>query len=75
MILKIHYFQGSECDLLIDTGVGIHSLARYLGWEGLRPASVKPLHVVLTHCHFDHSGGAYQFPHVWAHHDEAKFLR
>ena len=31
--------QGSECDLLIDTGVGIHSLPRYLSWAGLRPAS------------------------------------
>ena len=73
--------QGSECDLLIDTGVGIHSLPRYLSWAGLRPASSdlgapeKPLQVVLTHCHFDHSGGAHQFPRVWAHTAEAEVIR
>ena len=78
---SIHTLQGSDCDLLVDTGVGLHSLPRYLSWAGLRPASgdpgpsVKPLHVVLTHCHFDHSGGAHQFPRVWAHTAEAEVIR
>ena len=64
----------------MDTGVGLHSLPRYLSWAGLRPdssdlePSVKPLHVLLTHCHFDHSGGAHQFPLVWAHKAEARVI-
>ena len=33
--------------------------------------------MVLTHCHFDHSGGAHQFPgsQVWAHEAEAGYIR
>ena len=41
--------QGSESDLLVDTGVGVHSLPRYLAWAGLRPSkgaqADKPLQV------------------------------
>ena len=29
----------------------------------------------MTHCHFDHSGGAHQFPQVWAHTAEAEVIR
>ena len=43
-------WQGSECDLLVDTGVGVHSLPRYLAWAGLRPSkgaqADKPLQVI-----------------------------
>ena len=68
--------QGRDGDLLVDTGVGVHSLARYLHWSGLRSAeSDKPLDVVLTHCHFDHSGGAHQWPSVWVHPAEAEVIR
>ena len=46
--------QGAVADLLVDTGVGVHSLPNYLTWSGLRRNNQKPLNVVLTHCHFDH---------------------
>ena len=43
-------WQGSDCDLLVDTGVGVHSLPRYLAWAGLRPGmgaqADKPLQVI-----------------------------
>ena len=35
----------------------------------------KPLEVVLTHLHFDHTGGAHQFDKVDMHKSEAAFLR
>ena len=51
-------------DLLVDTGVGIFNLPAYLTSAQLRNAPDKPLDVVLTHAHFDHSGGAHQFSNV-----------
>jgi glyoxylase-like metal-dependent hydrolase (beta-lactamase superfamily II) len=51
-------------DLLIDTGVGLFSLSAYLTASGLRADPDKPLKVVLTHLHFDHTGGAHQFQQV-----------
>ena len=51
-------------DLLVDTGVGIYSLPEYLKFSNLREDQEKPLDVVLTHAHFDHSGGAHQFNKV-----------
>ena len=71
--LIIHLL-GGETDLLVDTGVGVHSLARFLQVSRLRPDTEKPLTVVLTHCHFDHSGGAHQFAEVHSHQAEAKFV-
>ena len=59
---------------MIDTGVGLHSLPQYLRSSGLRPDQEKPLDVVLTHCHFDHSGGGHQWPQVWVHHSEAEVI-
>ena len=52
IVTKCHDFicQGSDCDLLVDTGVGVHSLPRYLAWAGLRPGkgaqADKPLQVI-----------------------------
>ena len=48
----------------MDTGVGIFNLPAYLTSAQLRNAPDKPLDVVLTHAHFDHSGGAHQFSKV-----------
>ena len=40
----------------------IHQLSHFLTSTGLRrPGSEKPLSVLITHMHFDHSGGAHQF--------------
>ena len=62
--------------MLVDTGVGVHSLRKFLASSGLRPDDTeKPLEVVLTHCHFDHSGGAHQFDRVHVHQAEARYVR
>lgn len=71
---NIYFFQGSTADLLIDTGVGIHELQPFLSSTGLRPDSEKPLKVLVTHWHFDHSGGAHQYEEVAAHTSEVAAL-
>ena len=43
----------------------IHQLPPFLSSTGLRPnTSEKPMSVLITHMHFDHSGGAHQFKEV-----------
>jgi len=73
-LANIYFIRGTEADLLIDTGVGVHQLPAFLASSGLRPEPAKPLSVVLTHLHFDHSGGAHQFPLVHAHTREAAWV-
>ena len=50
-------------------------MRKFLESSGLRPEPEKPLEVVLTHCHFDHSGGAHQFARVFCHQAEARYVR
>ncbi|XP_023322516.1 metallo-beta-lactamase domain-containing protein 2 isoform X2 [Eurytemora carolleeae] len=66
-LANIFFIRGSDRDLLVDTGVGIFNLPAYLTSAQLRNAPDKPLDVVLTHAHFDHSGGAHQFSKVFIH--------
>ncbi len=49
--------EGIEKAALIDTGCGIGNLAQVV-----RSLTDKPLIVLITHGHFDHDGGAYEFP-------------
>ena len=74
-LANIFFVKGRDRDLLIDTGVGIHSLPAFLKSSGLRAEPEKPLDVVLTHLHFDHTGGAHQFPLVHIHSLEADYIR
>jgi len=74
-LANIFFIKGKERDLLIDTGVGIYSLPAFLQFSKLRQEPSKPLDVVLTHAHFDHSGGAHQFDKVFVHHKEADTVR
>ena len=60
---------------MVDTGVGVHNLRHFLEFSKLRADTEKPLEVVLTHCHFDHSGGAHQFDSVHCHESEAGWVR
>lgn len=53
--------KGKECDLLIDTGMGISPIKPVL--EKLRN-SAKPLIVANSHWHFDHIGGNSFFENV-----------
>ena len=57
--------KGRDADLLIDTGLGVSSLKLYLA-ELLD----KPLKVVASHVHFDHSGGCHEFDDVYIHDNE-----
>ena len=56
---KLNYIFQSE---LITT----YQLQPFLSSTGLRPDSEKPLMVLVTHWHFDHSGGAHQYEEVTA---------
>ena len=66
---NIWHVRGRDSDLLLDTGTGIASL---------RAAAAhlfdKKLLVVLTHTHFDHVGGAYEFDSRILHQLEAEGL-
>jgi len=57
--------RGRDSDLLIDTGLGVSSLKQYLT-EMLD----KPLKVVASHVHFDHSGSCHEFEQVYIHKNE-----
>lgn len=57
--------RGRDADLLIDTGLGVSSLKTYLA-----DVLDKPLKVVASHVHFDHSGGCHEFDEVYIHADE-----
>jgi glyoxylase-like metal-dependent hydrolase (beta-lactamase superfamily II) len=59
---NIWHVRGRERDLLIDTGLGLRSLR-----EAALDLFERPLTAVLTHSHFDHIGGAYEFAQRVAH--------
>jgi glyoxylase-like metal-dependent hydrolase (beta-lactamase superfamily II) len=67
---NIWHVTGRETDLLVDTGLGVASLA-----EAAADLFDKPLTVVLTHCHMDHAGGAHEFGTCCVHAAEAEALR
>lgn len=57
-----YLFIGDEQDLLVDTGTGLHSITPVV-----EAFSNNPVMVVLTHAHFDHSGGHDAFDTIHAH--------
>ena len=61
--------KGRDADLLVDTGLGVSSLKLYLA-ELLD----KPLKVVASHVHFDHSGNCHEFDQVYIHQNEHEAL-
>lgn len=66
---NIWHVAGLETDLLVDTGLGVASLA-----DAAADLFGKPLTVVLTHCHMDHAGGAHEFDCCCTHAAEAEAL-
>ena len=69
---NIWLVQGSTADLVIDSGLGIWDLAKFLRNRHL--IGEKPVQAVATHVHFDHSGGLHQFENVAIHANEADAL-
>ena len=75
---NIWLLKGPKKDVIIDTGLGVCDLKSYLQSQGLidsNPDSEREVVVVCTHNHFDHSGGAHHFEHVYIHEDDAHGLR
>jgi glyoxylase-like metal-dependent hydrolase (beta-lactamase superfamily II) len=66
---NIWHVRGRDRDLLIDTGLGVSSLR-----EAAADLLGRPVTVVLTHSHFDHIGGAYEFAERIAHAEEVEEL-
>jgi len=62
---NIWHVRGRDRDLLIDTGMGIASLA-----SAAKELLQKQLSVVLTHTHVDHAGGAHEFDTCLVHQTE-----
>jgi glyoxylase-like metal-dependent hydrolase (beta-lactamase superfamily II) len=53
---NIWHVRGRDCDLLVDTGMGLASLK-----EAAHDLLCKPVTAVATHIHFDHVGGLHEF--------------
>lgn len=62
---NVWHVRGRERDLVIDTGLGLCSLR-----QAATDLFERPVTCVLTHSHFDHIGGAYEFGSRIAHVDE-----
>ncbi|MGB4293313.1 MAG: MBL fold metallo-hydrolase [Bacteroidales bacterium] len=59
---NIYIIEGSDSALLVDTGLGVADLVSVV-----RKITTKPLIVVNTHGHPDHSGANYQFEKIFMH--------
>ncbi|MFT5657889.1 MAG: glyoxylase-like metal-dependent hydrolase (beta-lactamase superfamily II) [Gammaproteobacteria bacterium] len=66
---NIWHIKGRDCDLLVDTGMGICSLK-----DEIEDLLGKPVIVVATHSHLDHMGSMYEFDTRVIHHCEADIL-
>jgi glyoxylase-like metal-dependent hydrolase (beta-lactamase superfamily II) len=63
------HIRGRDRDLLVDTGLGVASLA-----EAAQDLFEKSLAAVATHTHLDHAGGMHEFSERLVHRDEGKHL-
>lgn len=59
---NMYLVEGKDSAMLIDTGLGTADIASFV-----KKMTSKPLIVVNTHGHPDHSGGNYQFEKVYVH--------
>ena len=59
---NIYVVEGEEKALIVDTGMGSADLVKTI-----RKVTGKPVIVVNTHAHPDHSGGNYQFEKIYLH--------
>ena len=66
---NIWLVRGRDSDMLVDTGLGVSSLKLHL-----TDLLDKPLKVVASHVHFDHSGSCHEFDQVFIHENEHEAL-
>lgn len=66
---NIWHVRGRDRDLLVDTGLGLLSLR-----DAARDLFGGELVTVLTHAHFDHVGGSYEFKQCYIHSAEQQSL-
>lgn len=66
MRCNVWHLRGRDRDLLVDSGLGVGSLA-----EAARTLIEKPVTAVATHTHADHVGGHHEFPERAVHRLEA----
>jgi glyoxylase-like metal-dependent hydrolase (beta-lactamase superfamily II) len=66
---NIWHVRGRDRDLLVDTGLGVASLA-----EAARDLFDKNLTAVATHTHLDHAGGMHEFAERLVHRAESERL-
>lgn len=65
---SIFLLEGDEKAMVIDCGMGIGDLR-----SAIRKITQKPLIVVITHGHIDHTGNARQFKEIWIHPKDAGY--
>ena len=70
MRCNIWHVKGRKFDLLIDTGMGLSSLKKYI----LKETS-KPIKAIVTHSHFDHCGSLHEFNCRLGHKNEEEILK
>ena len=63
---NIWHVRGRDHDLVIDTGMGLDPLK-----DWLRRETDRPIKAIVTHSHFDHSGGLHEFDCRLGHRAEA----
>lgn len=66
---NIWHVRGRDRDLLIDTGMGVRPLKAEVSLLTERPVTA-----IVTHTHFDHSGGLYEFEERCGHQAEASVM-
>ena len=62
---NMYVIEGKDSSLLVDTGLGVADLS-----SCVKKITSKPLIVVNTHGHPDHSGANYQFEKVYMHQED-----
>jgi glyoxylase-like metal-dependent hydrolase (beta-lactamase superfamily II)/SAM-dependent methyltransferase len=68
---NFYHVQGTEADLIVDTGTGVASLASALSELIGIP---KRVIAVATHAHYDHVGGMHEFEERLVHPEEKEAL-
>lgn len=65
-----YLLNGTECSLLIDTGLGVGNISQVV-----RRLTSRPVIAAATHIHWDHIGGHRYFPVFFAHEAETIWLQ